>query len=104
NVASIALRIFDQQCKKTFATKSAITGPEQSQQISPLFDHLIGYGEQSGWNIESKGLAMRRLGQRQQIPVGILQPSHLGTRWRCPNAKRIMLQKRIPLKYHAFGY
>jgi hypothetical protein len=33
-VSPTARRIFDHQCKKTFATKSAITGCEQSQQIA----------------------------------------------------------------------
>jgi hypothetical protein len=31
-IASTAKRIFDRQCKKTFATKSAISRPEQTQQ------------------------------------------------------------------------
>jgi len=35
---------------------SAITGCEQSQQSSPLFDHLVGAGEKRGRNVEGKCL------------------------------------------------
>jgi hypothetical protein len=47
-IAPTARKIFDQQCKRTFATISAITGREQAQQKSPLLDHLVGAGKQAG--------------------------------------------------------
>jgi hypothetical protein len=35
-------------------TRCAITGREQPQQIATLFDHLVGAGQQRGWNGETK--------------------------------------------------
>jgi hypothetical protein len=35
-------------------TLSAITGPEQSQQKSPLLDHLVGKGEELNGNGEAE--------------------------------------------------
>src|SRR6516164_954859 len=40
----------------TACRMSAITGCEQSQQSSPLFDHLVGAGEQAIRHREAKGL------------------------------------------------
>jgi hypothetical protein len=38
----------------TFATQSAKSGREQLQQTTPLFDHLVGAGEQRGRHPETK--------------------------------------------------
>jgi hypothetical protein len=41
-IASTAKRIFDCQCKKTFATKSAMSGTHAVQKTASLFDQLAG--------------------------------------------------------------
>src|SRR5262249_42075320 len=59
-VACTAKRNFDRECKKTFATKSAITGREQMQQedvpVARLLDHLVGAPEQRRRHVEAKRL------------------------------------------------
>src|SRR6516165_428056 len=48
-------------------------------------------------------ITARRLCQRQQIAIRVLDPSDLRTGWRRPYAKRVLLEMGIALKHHAFG-
>src|SRR5258708_5042946 len=47
--------------------------------------------------------ARRRLGQRQQIAIRVLEPSDFRTAWRRPNAKLVLLHKGIALEHHTFS-
>ena len=54
----------DVRCAPTSGTKAdmpggqdwAITGREQVRQIGPLFDHVVGAGEQGRWHVKTERL------------------------------------------------
>jgi hypothetical protein len=41
--------------------RSATSGCEQTQQTAPLFDHLVGAGEQRRWDFEAERLCGRQV-------------------------------------------
>jgi len=53
-IAPTAKRIFDHQCKKTFATISAISGLMRCSKLRLLVDHLVCAGEPRRGKIEAE--------------------------------------------------
>src|SRR5262245_6643367 len=87
--------------EKTFATKSATSGPEQVQQkictIAPLFDNLIGQQLHRNWYVDAKRLSSLEIDQK--FKLGRFLNRQVGGLLTFENPANIITHKEIHVRH-----